>query len=75
MDTTGLGAGSYPQAPEENEYKCYKFTTEVSAKMNGFIYAHSEEEAKELIECGQNDDIDDFYDIKTENILSTSEVN
>ena len=74
IDTTEAGAGSYPDAPDDTS-KCYEIETEISAKMKVVIYAENEEKAEEYAEQGKNDDINDIYDIKIENILEMKEVN
>ena len=52
METRGLGAGSYPDAPE-NEEKSFKFEFSGSFTGHGFVYAKDEEEAYTLIENGE----------------------
>lgn len=73
IDIKVLGAGSYPDAPED-DIKEFEIETEISAKMKIVIYAKNEEEAKEFAEQGKNDDINDVYDIKIENIIEVKEV-
>lgn len=73
IDTKGLGAGSYPDAPED-DIKEFEIETEISAKMKVIVYAKNLEEAREYAEEGKNDDINDIYDIKIENIIETKEV-
>ena len=73
IDIKVLGAGSYPDAPEDDT-KEFEIETEISAKMKIVIYAKNEEEAKEFAEQGKNDDINDVYDIKIENIIEVKEV-
>ena len=52
METRGLGAGSYPDAPIE-KYKMYRFEFSGSFTGHGFVYAEDEEEAYALIENGE----------------------
>ncbi len=73
IDIKVLGAESYPDAPED-DIKEFEIETEISAKMKIVIYAKNEEEAKEFAEQGKNDDINDVYDIKIENIIEVKEV-
>ncbi len=73
IDIKVLGAESYPDAPED-DIKEFEIETEMSAKMKIVIYAKNEEEAKEFAEQGKNDDINDVYDIKIENIIEVKEV-
>ena len=57
-----------------DDYKCFRFEVELSGKMRGYIYARDEEQARDLIERGQNDDIQDVYETKIENIIKIVEV-
>lgn len=74
ISTQEIGAGSYPDTPE-NDIKTFEIETEISAKMKIVVYAKTEEEAIEFAEEGKNDDINDIYDIKIENIEEIKEVN
>lgn len=74
IDTEELGAGSYPCNVRDENYKCYEFEVEVSSKMKGYIYAKSEDEAKELVLEGKNDDISETYDVKVENIIKIVDI-
>lgn len=73
INTQDAGAGSYPDTPEI-DIKIFEIETEISAKMKIVVYAKTEEEAIEFAEKGKNDDINDIYDIKIENIIETKEV-
>lgn len=72
IDTTEAGAGSYPEAPEDKE-KCYEFTADMSFKAKITVYAESEEQARELVEKGEESDME-MFDVKIEDILEVREV-
>lgn len=69
IETQSAGAGSYPSTFESSEYKCFEFVTEISAKVRGIVYARNIDEARNLVEQGRNDDIDEIYDKKVESIV------
>jgi len=72
LDTTELGAGSYPE-PSEPDYKCYKVKVAVSSEIEYIIYACDENEAKRLIMNGYWDDVDTEKK-KIEEILNIKEI-
>lgn len=72
IDTQGLGAGSYPQAPEE-ECNCYFFIAETSSTIKGYVYASSTEEAEELIEKGEYEEIE-YREEKVEEVENIEKV-
>ena len=75
IETQSAGAGSYPSILESNEYECFEFVTEISAKVRGIVYARSVDEARELVEQGRNDDIDHICDKKVESIVELRKSN
>lgn len=69
FETKGLGAGSYPE-PNDNGYKCYSFTASVISRINGYVWAKSEEEAEEYINNLEwseiiNESIEEVEDIES----------
>lgn len=72
IDTIEAGAGSYPEPPEPKE-KCYKFEFNATISGYGYVYAENQEEAKELIDNGEYDDIVDTFDMEIEEITSIEE--
>lgn len=72
METKGLGAGSYPDAPENKE-KCFAFEFVASEGGFGIVYAKNCEEAMEKIKSNDYDDIIDTFDFKIENIVKIEE--
>lgn len=72
METRGLGAGSYPDAPE-NEEKCFEFKFVASECGFGIVYAKNYEEAIEKIKSNDYDDIIDTFDFQIENIIKIEE--
>lgn len=73
QDTLLVKRSICPSELDSDDYKCYKFEIEISAKVKGYVYAHSEEEARKYVEEGKNDDIDDIYERQVENILDIRE--
>jgi len=71
MDTVELGAGMNP-VPDEPE-KTYQFEFNGSIKGYGVVTAKSYEEAKELIENGNYDEIIETYSEKIEEITKIEE--
>lgn len=72
LDTTELGAGSYPEAPEP-DYKCYKVKVAASSEIEYIVYATDENEIEHLIMNGHYDDIESEK-IKIEEILNIEEI-
>jgi len=72
LDTTELGAGSYPEAPEP-DYKCYKVKVSASSEIEYIVYASDENEAEHLIMNGYWDDVDTEKK-KIEEILNIEEI-
>ncbi len=72
LDTTELGAGSYPQA-KETEYKCFKVKVSASSEIEYIVYAVDEEETERLIVNGHWDDIEN-QKTKIEEILNIKEI-
>ena len=70
VDTVELGAGSYPE-PEEQ--KCYQFDFNATISGFGTVYADNEEQARELIDSGDYDDIIDTYDMEITEIIKVEE--
>lgn len=71
MDTSELGAGMNPTADEE--YKTFQFEFNGSNKGYGVVTARTYEEAKELIENGDYDEIIETYGEKIEEITKIEE--
>lgn len=71
MDTSELGAGMNP-VPDE-EYKIFQFQFNGSIKGYGVVTARNYDEAKELIENGDYDDIIETYSEKIEEITKIEE--
>ncbi len=72
VDTTEVGAGSYPSAPE-TEYKCYRVKVATSNEIECIIYAQSEEDAMKGASSGEWEDIE-TEKIKVEEVLEIKEV-
>ena len=72
METTGLGAGSYPEPPEDKTI-CYQFDFNATISGYGVVYADSIEQAKELIESNDYDDIIDTWGMKIQEITNIRE--
>lgn len=72
IETKGLGAGSYPE-PLEPKEKCYQFDFNATIKGYGVVYAANEEQAKELIESGDYEDIMDTFDMQIEEVTDIRE--
>ena len=60
IDTTEVGAGSYPEPPE-SKLKCFKFNFDAEISGYGLVYAENEEQAKELIMRDEYDEIMDTW--------------
>lgn len=71
IDTTEIGAGSYPEPPEPKE-KCYWFKFIATSKGVGYVYAESYEQAEELINSGEYE-VDYTYDMNIEEITTIEE--
>lgn len=72
IETKGLGAGSYPEPPED-KYKIYQFDFNASIKGYGVVTARDEERARELIEENEYDDIIETFDMEIEEITRIRE--
>ncbi len=72
LDTTELGAGSYPQE-RETEYKCFKVKVATSSEIEYIVYAINEDEVEHLIMSGNWDDIES-QKTKIEEILNIEEI-
>ena len=72
METRGLGAGSYPDAPDNKE-KCFKFEFIGSVKGHGYVYAETLEQAKELIQYKDEDVTIENFDFEIEDIIKIEE--
>lgn len=72
IETKGLGAGSYPEPPED-EYKVYQFDFDASIKGYGIVTARNEEQARELLEQREYDDIIETFDMEIEEITGIRE--
>lgn len=72
IDTKGLGAGSYPEQPESKK-KCYQFDFNATIGGYGYVYAESVEQAEELINSGDYDDIMDTWDMEIQEITKIEE--
>ncbi len=72
LDTTELGAGSYPEAPEP-DYKCFKVKVSASSEIEYIVYASDENEIEHLIMNGDWDDIENEK-TKIEEILNIEEI-
>lgn len=75
IDTKEIGAGSYPESLKDYDIKCFTFEIELSSRVKGCIYARDEEEARELIMEGKNDDVFEVIDERVENIVRVVETN
>lgn len=62
-DNDSFGGGFYPEPPE-SETKCFVFTAKAICNVSGYVWAKNEEEALDLIEHNNYDDIDDTELIK-----------
>lgn len=69
---TSLMVDDYPTPPEPKE-KCYKFEFNASISGYGYVTAENEEEAKELINHRDWDDIVDTFDMEIEEITNIEE--
>lgn len=69
IDTQEAGAGSYPDVPKNNEYKCYRFTVTATVEIDSYVYAKGYEEALDKI----NKNID-REEIESSNIVSVDDV-
>lgn len=72
IETKELGIGSYPEPQEEKE-KCYQFDFNATIRGYGIVYATNIEQAKELIDSGDYDDIMDTFDMQIEEITDIKE--
>lgn len=72
FDTTELGAGSYPQKPEDDKY--VEFEAIVLCKIKGTVWAYDMDDAKELIDTFKWDEIDKTDYLEVEEIMSIKEV-
>ena len=72
IETKGLGAGSYPEPPDD-KYKTYQFDFDASVKGYGIVTARNEEQARELLEQGEYDDIIETFDMEIEEITGIRE--
>lgn len=72
IDTREAGAGSYPEPPEPKE-KCYQFDFNASIKGYGYVYADDKEQAIELINSNDYDDIIEMFDMEIEEITRIRE--
>lgn len=72
MIETSLMVNDYPE-PEEPKLKCYQF--EFNARQSGYgvVYAKDIEEARELINNGDYDDIIDTWGFEIEEITNIEE--
>jgi len=71
MDTTELGAG-YNPVPDEIK-KTYQFEFNATISGYGVVTAKNYEDAKEMINNGDYDDIVDTWDMKIEEITNIEE--
>lgn len=69
IDTTEAGAGSYPSAPENDDYKCYRFAVAATVEIESYVYAKTYEEAVDKI----NENID-WEEIESTNIVSVDDI-
>lgn len=58
IETRGLGAGSYPDAPDDM-MKCYKVELVTTNTVECIVYAKSEDDARELAMNAKWDDIEE----------------
>ena len=72
IDTTEIGGGSYPSPPEPKE-KCYQFEFNATISGYGYVYAEDVEQAEELINSGEYDDIVDTWNMEIEEITKIEE--
>jgi hypothetical protein len=72
MDTTELGAGSYPEPPEPKE-KLYKFEFRGLAEGYGYVYAEDEFSASLKASQQDYDSIEDIQLIEVEEITRVEE--
>lgn len=67
-----FGAGSYPEPPKETP--CFNFKVAVTVTMNGYVFAETEEKARELILEKNWDEADfDSLTVEVEEVLSLEE--
>lgn len=69
IDTQEVGAGSYPSAPENDDYKCYRFVVTTTVEIESYVYAKDYEEALDKI----NDNVD-WEEIEDSNIISVDDI-
>ena len=74
IDTTEAGAGSYPSAPENNEYKCYRFKAVATVFLEGYVYAKENDSIHELIESKKWEELENTEVIDVERILEIEKV-
>lgn len=74
IDTQEVGAGSYPSAPEDTEYKCYRFKALITEEIEGYIYIKKDEDVREMIQCKKWEEIDSSRVIEVEEIVEVKEV-
>lgn len=72
IETTGLGAGSYPE-PSDSEEKCYQFEFEGTIGGLGIVYAKNILEAREKAENNDYDDIIETWGMKVEKVTEIDE--
>lgn len=71
-DTTELGAGSYPQAPEDDTL--IEFEAVVLCKIKGRLWIQNKDEAEETIETMKWDEIESTDYLSVEEILTIQEI-
>lgn len=69
---TSWNVTDYPE-PEEPSVKLFDFSFNATIKGYGIVYASSLEEAKDLIEIGEYDDIIDTHDMEIQEITKIEE--
>lgn len=72
IDTTELGAGSYPEQPEPKE-KLYRFEFRGLAEGYGYVYAEDEFSASLKASQQDYDSIEDIQLIEVEEIIRVEE--
>lgn len=72
IDTTELGAGSYPEPPEPKE-KLYRFEFRGLAEGYGYVYAEDEYSASLKAEQQDYDSIEDVQLIEIEEVTRIEE--
>lgn len=72
LETKELGAGSYPEL-DDNKYKTYQFDFNATIKGYGVVNAKNKEQAIELINNNEYDDIIETFDMKIEDITNLKE--